>query len=285
MRKLLVTGLAALAFAVATPAHAAPAAVAGVSRPAADGAYWMSKTLQTMTHPRQVGSGADKYWVVERRLNVEWFSRDGHSWHSYRPLGAQPKSAADRAAWKRDGSPRKWSYRTEGMLVKLSMDPEKGTVFAGRGSPGFIVGYTKLTFQELQDAPTDPAALKTWLNKLYSSPDEPEKDMSNAHGAYLGLMERLPVPKGVRAAAYQVLSTMTGVSVKDAGKGRTRLTYRSQDAKYKVRHAWTIDTTSMLVVSTDLDTVYQGEQLLAKTWTTEVKSGWTDEKPAVPDAF
>ncbi|SEG98281.1 hypothetical protein SAMN05444920_111269 [Nonomuraea solani] len=276
MRKFLTLTLATLAIAATAPA-------AQASAPGAEGKYWHTKTVQVKNHSRQVGRGANKYWVVERRLSEEWTLPNGQSWHGYRPMGAAPKTAADRAAWKRDGSPRKWSYRTEGMLVELSMEPEKGRLFKPKGSAGWIMGYTRLTFEELQAAPTEPEALKSWLQKLYSAPGKPPLDMNTSlKGVYPDLMHRLPVPKGVREAAYKVLTTMPGVTVADAGKDRKKVTERSEDPKYKVRHTFTIDTRNMKLVATDLDTVYNGEQLHAKTWTMKIESGWTDTEPAIP---
>ncbi|TMR17943.1 hypothetical protein ETD86_22740 [Nonomuraea turkmeniaca] len=275
MRTLIAIGLAALTAVAPTPPAQA----------AAEKKYWHTETVQVMTHPRQVGSGANKYWLVERDVMETWSTRDGRSWSAYRALGAKPKSAADVAAWKRDGSPKKWSYRTEGMLVELSLEPEKGRVTPARGGPGFILGQTRLTFEELQAAPTDPEGLKAWVQKLYSTPGEPPFDMSKSGPTiYENLMHRLPVPKGVREAAYKALSSTPGITVADAGKGRKKLTYRVAKPGHKMRLDYVIDTTTWLVVSSDLDTVDNGRQLLAKTWTMDIESGWTDDEPAVPAA-
>ncbi|MFB4276591.1 hypothetical protein ACBJ59_14970 [Nonomuraea sp. MTCD27] len=253
----------------------------GTREAVAEGKYWRTRTLQVMTHPRQVGRGDNKYWLVERRLSETWTLRDGRAWTTFRRLGATPKSAADRAAWKRDGSPRKWSYRTEGMLLELSMEPQKGRVIPPRPPHGWFLGYTRLTFEELQAAPTDPKELKTWLHKLYSTPGEPPIDPSaDLPSAYADLMHRLPAPKAVRMAAYQLLSQMPGATVTDAGKGRKKVTEHSERPNTKARHARIIDTRDLLLVGTELDTIHNGKQLNAKTWTTDVKSGWTDNEPA-----
>ncbi|PZG21397.1 hypothetical protein [Nonomuraea aridisoli] len=276
------TSLAAcLAAATAASVLASPATAAAERAP--EGGYWHTKTVQVLTHPRKVGRD-EKYWVVERRVSEEWSSRDGRSWVAFRRLGATPKTAADRAAWKRDGSPDQWSYRTEGMLAELSREPEKGFVKQVKGGPGWIIGYTRLTFEELQAAPADPEGLVSWLRRLNTAPGEPAPDMNQMHGAYENLLHNVPVPKAVRRTAYEVLSKLPGVTVADAGKNREKLTYRRQDAKHTALHTWVIDTKDMLLVERDLDTVHDGEQLLAKTWTMTIESGWTNREPAVPGA-
>ncbi|GAA3790359.1 hypothetical protein GCM10022226_06630 [Sphaerisporangium flaviroseum] len=221
MRKSIVISLATLALAVA----ASPVQAARSSAEPTQGTYWRVRTVLTMTHPHQVGTGSNKYWLVERRVIENWAGRDGkHSW-GFRPLGAQPKSTADRAAWKRDGSPQKWSYRTEGMKVDLSMAPEKGTIKPVKGT-GWRIEGRKLSFQDLQAMPTDPAALKEWLVKAASegeNPVQPQNMDRWLKGAYASLLYEFPVSKAVRQAAYDALSAMPGVQHSNSGSEDTHL--------------------------------------------------------------
>ncbi|GIH98229.1 hypothetical protein Pta02_02380 [Planobispora takensis] len=64
---------------------------------APEGAYWHVRTLSTMTHPRRLGGGSNRYRVEERGISETWTSRDAESWYGHRELGVRPKSAADDA--------------------------------------------------------------------------------------------------------------------------------------------------------------------------------------------
>jgi len=284
LRRTFVTGLAVLALAAVTPA-----AQADPGKEAPAGAYWHSRTLFTMTHPRQVGTGTDKYWVVERRLSETTAARDGRIWSGFRRLGAEPKSAADRAAWKRDGSPAKWSYRTEGMLVELSTAPDKGSLVPAKPA-GFILATRKVTFEELQALPSEPGALKEWLVESRMKGEEPpaRREDVKVAGTLVELLHSYPVPKRVRQAAFTLLSAEPGYTVTDLGRSRKKLSETSRSTKsgkqpaIVAKHTITVDTSDMLIVARTLDSTIDGKPFPDKTWTMVIESGWSAAAPAVP---
>ncbi|GAA2300317.1 hypothetical protein GCM10010149_56710 [Nonomuraea roseoviolacea subsp. roseoviolacea] len=277
MRKPLVITVAALALAAtASPvlAATAPPASAAVSA-APQGTYWHVRSVYTATCC-QVGT-KEKYWVVTERVSEHWADHDGRMWWSTSDQ-ARPKSAADLAAWKRDGSPQKWTYRTEGMLVKLTANPHQTPVKPMRGND-WLIGERKLSFQEIQSLPTTPEGLRGWLveaSAVGEDPVLPQNFDDWVKGAYTSLLYRLPAPRPVRVAAYQALSGLAGVkSAKQAGNA-VKLTYGYDAAGYEARFGIVVDTGAMAVVETSVDTSRDGKPFKAKTSVTRYETGWSD---------
>ncbi|GIH92298.1 hypothetical protein ACFFMN_04910 [Planobispora siamensis] len=138
------------------------AASTAASEPAAGGAYWRVRKLYRETHPERLGRGANRYWLVESRLTEQWVAGDGRVWSGSRTLGAQPRSAADEAAWRRDGSPATWS--SQGSV--LSTAPQRGRLEAATGRVPFSMAGRELTFEQIQALPSDAAALRDWVSAV-----------------------------------------------------------------------------------------------------------------------
>ncbi|MEV0145428.1 MULTISPECIES: hypothetical protein [unclassified Nonomuraea] len=256
------------------------------------GTYWHTKVLWKETHPRQLGSGKNRYWVVEQLLAEEWSTPDGRSWLGSRNPGTYPKGAADRKAWRRDGSPARWTRAADGQTVSLSTQPDKGHVSPVRGDNTFSLAGQKLTYDEVQRLPANPDRLKSWLAGAARVSREMNVDMSVTE-ALPELLYLLPAPKEVRAAAYQALLTMP--SVKSGGKatdgvGRAgaalSIAYPATGEKGKamgLRVDLIVDTGTMLMLSKGQTTLLDDKPFLDKTSTeTVLEAGWTDAGPAVP---
>lgn len=279
----MMIAIATLALAATTaPALAAHDAHAAGAAATAEPQYWHVKTVQLRTHQRQVGL-EEKYWVVQQEASEEWTDREGRTWRAYQSLGAKPKSAADTAAWKRDGSPQQWSYRTEGMLVKLSTTPGKAVVRPVKGT-GWWLGERKLSFQDIQALPAAPKELEKWLAKASAEGDDPVRPENFdfwVKGAYTRLLYDLPAPKAVRAAAYKALSGKPGVQRTSQGHDLQRLTYTEKDPKGQATFGVDVDTATMTVKRTTLATTHKGKPLPGKSWTIEHSAKWTDTRPPV----
>lgn len=263
-----------------------------------EGAYWHTKVLFKRTHHRQLGSGANRYWVVEQQLTEEWTTPDGKSWVGFRQLGTYPKSAADRKAWDRDGSPAKWTRAANGQTVSLSTKPGKGHVSPMRGENTFFLAGQRLTYDEVQRLPADPNRLKSWLAEAARV----SRVQENAVDRYVtwalpALLHRLPAPKEVRTAAYQVLLTMPGVrsqgrTTDSVGRTGAALSIDHPDISQKVNATKVkigaktdliIDTGAMLLLSETQTSMIDDKPFLNKTSTqTVLQAGWTDAAPAVP---
>ncbi|MFD1929926.1 hypothetical protein ACFSKW_00400 [Nonomuraea mangrovi] len=284
----------------------AGAGAAPASADAPKGAYWRVETVFTRTHPHAVGSG---YHLTERSVSVDWLSPEGKSWGGYRELGARPATEKDEAAWRADGSPTAWAYRTEGMKIRLSTEPGKGFVGTDKKRPdGFRLGEKYVTFQQLQSLPTDVEALRkylvadvnAWIDKSAeeaktTAPKATKNDwLVNLDRYVAGMATELlyvnPAPDKVRAAAYQVLKTTKGVS--DLGRAKDPLGRPGQKLALPVpsnkdsvlKQQLLVDTEAMTLLAEYTDLKDGGKAVLGKSGVKTFEAGWTNDKPAVPDA-
>ncbi|MBB5785353.1 hypothetical protein [Nonomuraea jabiensis] len=258
-----------------------------------EGAYWHTRVLTKHPEHRQLGSGANLYTVVQQSLVEEWTAPDGRRWVGSRELGAYPQSAADRAAWRRDGSPTKWTRTANGQTVSLSTKPAKGHVTPVRGDNTFFLLGQRLTYDEVQRLPANPEALKAWLTQAARVSQMSEASVDrNITSALPSLLHELPAPKEVRAAAYQALLTMPGVTSRGKsvdGAGRTgaalSIEYQlpGQKETIKVTTDLVVDTGTMLLLSDSQTTLRNGKVFLNKTMSqTVLQAGWTNTEPVVP---
>lgn len=231
----------------------------------AGGKYWYTNVLNGQL--KRVGPADDPYFVrvtgsdeilVSAELRRNWFSRaENHpegpsapprggkprpgSWqgspkpmaeiyrgHFMVGLRAEPASARDRAAWRRDGSPGGWEFRGKdcvsfgqsmGFCGTVAMRPKAGMVggmlgFGGASEPSFPLGSISteapmIRLSELRRLPADPDALrKPLLDKMPQSIGSPDDRLWVAGSA---LVTSLPVSARVRAAAYRMLADIPGV--------------------------------------------------------------------------
>ncbi|MFG3706934.1 CU044_5270 family protein [Micromonospora sp. NPDC047670] len=181
----------------------------------------------------QVGPKDRRYQVVSRTSIRDWHptspSEVGVS--VSRELGAAPFSADDRAAWQADGSPTRW--------VEPSDPPQsEPTVISGTPGPEFVRRATSpepaareakgpgptddretyylaggpITAAGLADVPTDPAKLKAWLSKRLNASEIESATDFGLFSSAKNLVFDLPVSPKVRAAAYQMLADVRGVT-------------------------------------------------------------------------
>ncbi|GAA3125721.1 CU044_5270 family protein [Streptosporangium carneum] len=180
------------------------AATTAESGPSATGAYWHVRKLNRRTYPERLGSGANRYWMVESRLTEQWVTEDGRVWSGSRALGAAPGSGADEEAWRRDGSPATWRGRP------LSTSPGKGALTAVTGKAPFSMAGRDMTIQQIRALPTDPEALRRWVTETVRDTPAGSADgvVADALG---GLLWSKPSPPDVRAAAYRALAELPNV--------------------------------------------------------------------------
>jgi hypothetical protein len=269
----------------ATALMGAPAAATAAPP---EGAYWHSRAVMTIGHPWRFGTKSNPYSLVERRISEQWQAPDGRLWVGYRELGTLPASAADKKAWRRDGSPSKWSESVNGKTVRLSTEPAKGNVTPVRNENSFRLAGQRLTYDEVQRLPAEPNNLKDWLRKA----GQVHRVLNGSLDDWVTntlptILQSIPAPKEVRAAAYQALLTMPGVraggNAKDAlgRSGAAVLVDTGQEGSAKIRLI--VDTGRMVLLSRDQTVRFDGKVLESKTYNeTLVEVGWTDAEPAVP---
>ncbi|MFC5826612.1 hypothetical protein [Nonomuraea insulae] len=285
-RRLTVLGVAA---AVGATVLSAPPALAAAPP---EGAYWHTRTMSTSTHPRRFGTKAHPYSLVQQEIKEQWSAPDGRAWLGYRELATLPGTAADKKAWRRDGSPSTWSESIDGKTVKLSAHPAKGSVGPRPNEPSqFWFAQQWLTYDEVQRLPADPGRLKDWLTKAGQA--SRESDLPGWLRYTLpALLYDVPAPKEVRAAAYQALLRLPGVRAGGAAKdslGRSgaavvidRSSGKGKEATV-VRERLTVDTDRMVLLSRDQRATLDGKAFPEMSIDeTLIQVGWTDSPPAVP---
>ncbi|MEV0382824.1 hypothetical protein [Nonomuraea sp. NPDC050643] len=269
----------------------------GVPAPAAadqpQGAYWHTRVVYTKPHPWRFGSRSHPYALLEQQVMERWTRPDGKSWVGFRDLGTLPKSAADRKAWQRDGSPAKWSESIDGKTVKLSAEPSKGSVAPVPNVSSFRLAGQSLTYDEVQRLPADPKVLKDWLTRAARVGRVPESSIGRwVTGTLPQILHDLPAPKAARAAAYQALLTTPGVRsegvVKDPlGRSGTALLLEEPMNQKKsvasVKTRLIIDTGAMVLLSQHRTLSTDGRPTAGKdSHETMIEVGWTDSPPVVP---
>jgi hypothetical protein len=191
------------------------AAVVAESAPTS-GTYWHVRTLFRTTWPRKLGRGDNRYTVEHLSVWEEWTKRGGQTWRGLREW-AEPKTPKDVAAWRRDGRPNEWCRENTELAEPSCIRTAPGTASVWRmDDDQFLVGEEPgLTFAQLQHLPEDPDALRAWAVDLVknaldksASRDLVEYSVS---GALADLLVDVPVPPGVRAAAYRALADMPNV--------------------------------------------------------------------------
>lgn len=211
------------------------------------GKYWLSTWEEGQL--LQVGQQGAEYAIMGRYSNRQWYSnKDSFNVFETRWAGAEPASDADKAAWKKAGSPSSWpidqgpgcppdpnaSYTVDAASTSRVSRSDDG---AGKGGNGkltpvkepsqFRVLGEYLTAEQIRALPSDPAALKQWLIGVIQKQNLPHKTVVElGESLFAGVQNLLffnPITPQVRAAAYKVLAGMPGVTslgaVKD-GEGR-----------------------------------------------------------------
>lgn len=151
-----------------------------------------------------------------------------------------------------------------------------GVVPTTPAGSGFPVGGDRLTLAELQQLPTDPSALTTWIIESFADLDRTDVS-GDAAVALSGLLWQVPAPPAVRAAAFRALADLGNVTRLDDQDGNwvLRIEFAELPAADKFPGGvlpegigkWTlvIDPTTSQLVSV---TSYQGtEEILLAEWT------------------
>lgn len=278
------------------------AAVRAESVPAS-GTYWHVRRMSTTTFPRELGRGDNRYTVELLSVTEEWTERSGQTWWGLREW-VRPKSPQDEAAWRRDGSPSKWCMgETDTEPPRpICLHTAPGTTSVMRlGDDTFVVSEgPELTFAQLQRLPAEPDALLAWVVDAVKDDLEPSVSAETIDykvGEVLAnLLVDVPVPPGVRAAAYRALADMPNVTSigpthDELGRAGIGILIESGDmAGVVVPGGRTFEAgelTRNLIIDPDTSHVLAsqasvGESSDPLSGTLILKVGWTDEKPHEP---
>ncbi|MEV6305705.1 CU044_5270 family protein [Actinoplanes sp. NPDC051861] len=191
-----------------------------------EGAFWTATVEEG--NLLQVGEPGNRYAIMGTTTETRWTpAAAGHPVMDMRWAGAEPASAADRAAWKRAGSPASWPRDP---LPGCPVDPDDAYTVAPAGtsrvmpadaqSGVFDVLGVSLTAEQIRGLPSDPAELKTWLTGVIEKQNLPRGTGvqlgESLFDGVLNLLFDTPVTPQVRAAAYRVLAGVPGVESQNA---------------------------------------------------------------------
>ncbi|BCJ47030.1 hypothetical protein GCM10010168_34500 [Actinoplanes ianthinogenes] len=255
------------------------------------GRYWHTETV-TGYGPVHVPG----YDLVNRAVVGYWLARDPQdtSWVGRRDLGYRPLSPQDAAKWAADGKPTTWrvtSDNADGHRT-LRAAPGRATLETMSASL-FLQSLGGFDTIEVTALPADPARLrKLFQDRIVERadaalPGTPAGD-ANLFRAMTDLLVQVPAPPAVRAAAFQVIADLPGITfqdhVKDAeGRDGVRITLARSGSTVEESNSIILDPVSHRVFARGYDATDAGAGKAVKTSNeTFLTIGWTDAKPSAP---
>ncbi|GAA4079142.1 CU044_5270 family protein [Actinomadura miaoliensis] len=195
------------------------------------GRYWYNH--QRVSLPLRALGRDGGYVVEERNETFEVIGRtkgDGHTFYG-RDIAARPQTRADEAAWRAAGSPSSWKVESSGVTRTLTSSNERWVKDDdGKGGTFNIGGIGWYTYEELQNLPTDPRALRKELceGTIKHEPGVAEQlkergvtrspkkggcaTPAQALGLVFSVLRDTPVPPKVRAALMRLATDLPGVT-------------------------------------------------------------------------
>jgi hypothetical protein len=191
--------------------------------------YWVTSSV--VGNFIRVGPAADRYVILEKTAVQSWAAANPRTMsQAYNQrLGVQLASAADRRAWRRDGSPASWDVGQQtgpadpvgytaggGARVRAGLGQPQA-YFGQSGGPLFVIGHRSYTARGLRGLPAGPARLKALLLTGYS----PAAGFGGVDQYLFMTVPKvltMPVTPAVRAGLYDLLATLPGV--RDLGRVR-----------------------------------------------------------------
>ncbi|MFF3441933.1 CU044_5270 family protein [Streptosporangium sp. NPDC002721] len=284
------------------------ATAAAAAKDPGPGAYWRVSVVSGMD-----AISPDRGYVIRRLFsNDHWLARrpGSQSWRITQSLGAKPLTPEDRAAWRKAGSPTRWSYpmdmtgyvgavSLESVLAKTEGRRVERLRGGWKGSGGYLAREL-LTWEELRRVPSGEGELRAYLEqrlaaqiKAGRAPQDPRSPEEALGELCVQIIFGLPVSPAVRASAYRILATLP--TLKSLGEmkdplGRTGEAFGYRPAPGSGREnahevAWMIDpATGLLLTALTTTTVKLADGRTAKTigFKAYQRVGWTDAEPPLP---
>ncbi len=271
------------------------------------GPYWY-------THERTgfaaLALGRTGGYVVEERDEIfKWTGRtpgDGESFYG-RDFAARPQTSADADAWRAAGSPSNWTVRSSGVSRTVTTKSGAWQVDDPNDQGGGtfnIGGVGQFTYQELQELPTDPGALRKLLCegsvKLTAGRSGAPRHCdgpSSVLDQVFSVLKDTPVPPKVRAGLMRLITDYPGMqqlgTVTDPlGRPAVGLAapFESADGRGKIQREVLFDQrTGKVLGSRDIQLQpgansekWQVSGRMLDYWAV-LDSGWSNAKPTLPD--
>ena len=280
---------------VATPVGARDILLAAATRaeqaPAETGRYWHVKTMSVFG-PLQVGTDPDTYRVVQRSVEESWDARDAKdkSWTGRRESGARPQTEADEKAWRADGSPTKWTIKSDEQDVVLSTRPGAGELSKDTDPPRYLEDIGELTLAQVGKLPDDQQALRAWVTDRVRTQMGYEPGSAISNQMVFGFLGRMlldtPAAPKVRASAFRILADIPGVQAlgtvrDDSGRPGQGVEFTNGGTTVRL----IIDATTHLVLAEKTSSGPKGADRPDKQSNSLVLiAEWSDAAPQVPSA-
>ncbi|GAA3790366.1 hypothetical protein GCM10022226_06640 [Sphaerisporangium flaviroseum] len=261
------------------------AAATSVAKQPNDGAWWGNNLVRGI----RVREPGNRYTLQVTASEETWIpvgKQDSH-WIVRRYLGARPATPQDEAAWQADGSPSVWPYQNGAPGTLLGADPDRL-----EAAPGQAESHESADVNWRLMFASKPL---TKMDELPASPEKLRALLEPAPGDVPGLLENLaslivyvPVPSEVRAAAYQLMASLPGVTAQgratdQLGRSGQAVVYRQPDFTRPDRAIQTrliVDSATGAPLAVETLTPDSGELI---RFTAVKQSTWTDQKPDLPN--
>uniref|UniRef100_UPI003F497B39 CU044_5270 family protein n=1 Tax=Nonomuraea bangladeshensis TaxID=404385 RepID=UPI003F497B39 len=266
------------------------AAVSAGQQPA-DGDWWGIKLIRGV----RLREPGDRYTLQVTAAEQTWIQaarRESH-WTVEQYLGARPATPPDEQAWRADGSPTVWTYRDGGVgrALLLGADHERLTAAPGEARSDeradtnwrlMLAGDPPAELTTLEELlPTDPERLRTLLQPSRGTPTDLMNNLAD-------LIVHVPVSSRTRAAAYQLMASLPGVTgegetTDQLGRTGQAITYLRPDTEHPRRQERT-----RLIVDPATGAPLALEELTPDTgeiveFSAVESITWTDQKPELPN--
>jgi hypothetical protein len=172
---------------------------------------------------QQVGPATAPYVIMQSGVSQFWRPRAPMVLGpvSWQELGVTFASAADRAAWRRDGSPTRWSVGADTSLAAPDGAADtSGQLTAGPRPPRVTSGITSsepfwfgqgMSAAQLRQLPADPARLQSLILRGYQGPAEDGMSRTEYLFQLTPQLLTLPLTRPVEAALYRMLAVLPAV--------------------------------------------------------------------------
>ncbi|GAA2300324.1 hypothetical protein GCM10010149_56720 [Nonomuraea roseoviolacea subsp. roseoviolacea] len=263
------------------------AAATSAARQPADGDWWGDKLVRGVRVREPAGrytlqvTGSEQTWIPVAKQDSYWLVQ--------RYLGARPATPRDEQAWRADGSPTAWTYEktTTGAAVMVGADPDRLEAAPGPAEStesadvDWRIMFAGKPLTKMDDFPADPVRLRALL--------EPRPGATAALLANLtSLIAHVPVSPATRAAAYELMASLPGVTAQgevtdQLGRTGQAVAYTGPDplrSEREVRTRLIVDSATGAPLAVETLAADTGEII---RFTAVESIGWTDRKPDLPD--
>ena len=265
---------------------------------AVSGRYWHSHTIIGQGYPVSGG-----YSILGARMEIDQWTAsrpaDDNVYFS-RFAGAIPETASDQAAWKRAGSPSKWTVFSGGHYIPQTTQPaawDRSVLTPAQraamakpmknGCRQQCPGMT-MTEQQGKALAADPQKLSALV---FPTTGKGGKSVTSGDiMSAFGFLAGQPVSADVRAEVFRLLAKVPGIRaighVKDSeGRTAVALAAPSQDGDTAVDTELLLDPASYQILGTQDVVVQAGPEFrgmkVGSIFTNQVvvSVGWTNEVP------